>query len=58
MIRLEIKTYGMILTENKKISAWSSGRIDKNKYLTVEEILKQTKETRFTYTLLSKALEK
>ena len=39
MIRLEMKKYNMILTEKQKISALSSGKIDKYEYLTGEEIL-------------------
>ena len=38
MIRLNIKNYNMILTDKQKIIALSSGKIDKYKYLTVEEI--------------------
>ena len=49
--------------EAAKISALSSGKIGKYEYLTGEEILtsnqKQiTKQTKFTYSLLGKALEK
>ena len=40
MIRLEMKNYNTILTEKQaKISTLSSGKINKYKYLTSEEIL-------------------
>ena len=38
MIRLEMKNCNTILTEVAKISALSSGKIDKYEYLTGEEI--------------------
>ena len=49
--------------ETKKISALSSSKIDKYKYLTGEEILASNEEqimeqTNFTYSLLGKAFEK
>ena len=49
--------------ETAKISAWSSGKIDKYEYLTGEEILpsnqKQVLEkAKFTYSFLGKAFEK
>ena len=49
--------------ETAKISAWSSGKIDKYEYLTGEEILpsnqKQVLEkAKFTYFVLGKAFEK
>ena len=59
-----MKNYNIILIEKQqKISAWSSGKIDQNEYLTYEEILpsdqrKVTEETTFTYSLLEKTLEK
>ena len=39
MIRLEIKNCNMILTEAAKISVLSSGKMDKYKYLSGEEML-------------------
>ena len=39
MIRLETKTWNMIITEKVQISALSSGNIDKYEYLTSKEIL-------------------
>ena len=49
--------------EVAKISAWSSGKIDKYEYLTGEEILpsnqkQMIKQAKFTYSLLGKAFEK
>ena len=49
--------------ETVKISALSSSKIDKYKYLTGEEILASNEEqimeqTNFTYSLLGKAFEK
>ena len=49
--------------EAAKISAFSSGKIDKYEYLAGEEILpsdqrKVIEQTKFTYSPLSKALEK
>ena len=46
-----------------KISALLSGKIDKNEYLTSEEILpsdqnRAIEQTKFTYSLLDKAFEK
>ena len=64
IIRLEMKNYIMILTENQqKISALSSGKIDKYEYLTGEEILSSDqrrviKQGKFTYSLLGKVFEK
>ena len=62
-IRLEIKNYNMILIEAAKISALSSGKIDKYEYLNGEEILPSNKQqiieqAKFTYSPLGKALEK
>ena len=39
MIGLEMKNCNMILTEKQQLSTLSSGKIDKYKYLTGEEIL-------------------
>ena len=48
--------------ETAKISAWSSGKIDKYEYLTGEEILpsnqKVLEKAKFTYSVLGKAFEK
>ena len=49
--------------EAAKISALSSGKIDKNEYITGEEILPSTQQQiieqgKFTYSPLGKALEK
>ena len=49
--------------EAAKILALSSGKIDKNEYLTYEEILtsderRVIQQAKFTYFLLEKALEK
>ena len=62
-IRLEMKNYNMILIEAAKISALSSGKIDKYEYLTGEEILpstqqQKTEQAKFTYSPLGKAFEK
>ena len=43
MIRLEMKNWNVILTEKQQKSALSSGKIDKNEYLTGEEILPSDK---------------
>ena len=53
----------MIVLEVAKISALSSGKIDKYEYLTGEEILLSTQQqlieqAKFTYSLLGKAIEK
>ena len=58
MIRLEIKNYNVALTEKQqKISALSSGKIDKYKCLSCEEILpsyqrKVIEQAKFTYSTL------
>ena len=62
MIRLEIKNYDTNI-EAAKISASSSGKIDKNEYLTGEEIVppdqrRVIEQTKFTYSRLGKAFEK
>ena len=64
MIRLEIKKlqYG-IYREVAKISALSSGKIDKYSYLTGEEILPSNRrqileQAKFAYSPLGKPLEK
>ena len=49
--------------EAAKVSALSSGKIDKYEYLTAEKILpsdqrRVTEQAKFTYYLLGKALEK
>ena len=59
MIRLEMKNFNLILKEEEL----SSGKIDKNGYLTGEEIQpndqSRVKErAKFTYFILGKALEK
>ena len=61
-IRDEKLQYG-INTEATKLSALSSGKIDKYKYLTGEEILPSNKQqiieqAKFTYSPLGKAFEK
>ena len=64
MIRLEMKNYNMILIEKQpKISALSSGKIDKYKYITGKDILRLNpqqiiEQARFTYSPLGKALER
>ena len=57
-----MKNCNMILTEEQptKISALSSGKIDKYEYLTDEEILQSdqnriTEQAKFTYARLGKA---
>ena len=57
-MKLDIKSRAAV-----KISALSSGKIDKCKYLTGEKILhpqqhRKIEEAKFTYTPLGKALEK
>ena len=64
MIRLEMKSFNMILTEKQqKKSPLSSAKIDKYEFLTGEKILPSDmvriiELTKFTYSLLSKAFEK
>ena len=63
MIRLAMKNYNPISSETQQISALSSGKINKYEYLTGEEILPFdqsmiTKQAKFTYYPLGKALEK
>ena len=59
-----MKNCNMILNrEAVRISAYSSGKIDKYEYLTGEEILpcdqrRKIEEAKFTYSLLEKALER
>ena len=58
-----MKNYNMILIEVAKISALSSGKIDKYEYLTGEEILPSTQQqlieqAKFTYSPLGKAIER
>ena len=62
-----MNNYNVILTDTNieaaKISALSSGKIDKNEYLTVEEIIrsdesKMIEQAKFTYSPLGKAFEK
>ena len=58
-----MKDYNMILIEVAKISALSSGKIDKYEYLTGEEILPSTQQqlieqAKFTYSPLGKAIER
>ena len=62
MIRLEMKNYDMN-REAAKISALSSGNIDKYEYLTGEDILASNQQqlieqARFTYSPVGKAFEK
>ena len=63
MIRLEMKLQYGINREAAKISALSSGKIDKYEYLTGEEILpsdqrRVTEQANFAYSPLVKAFEK
>ena len=59
MIRLQMKKVQYkIKREAAKISALSSGKIDKNEYLTGEEILLPDQQATYTCSLLEKALEK
>ena len=58
-----MKNYNMILIEAAKISALSSGKIDKYEYLTGEEILPSNQQqiiekAKFTYSPLGKTFEK
>ena len=62
MIRLEMKSYSMILIE-KPISALLSGKIHKYEYLTGEDIVpsnqqKIIEQAKFSYYPLGKAFEK
>ena len=63
-IRLKMKNYNMILIGRlQKISALSSGKIDKYEYLTGEEILSFNQQQiieqdKFTYSPLGKVFEK
>ena len=62
-IKLKMKNYNMINREAAKISALSSGKIDKYEYLTGEEILPSNQQqiieqAKFTYSPLGKAFEK
>ena len=61
-IRLEMKNYD-INREAAKLSALSSGKIDKYEYLTCEDILPSNQQqiieqVKFTYSPLEKAFEK
>ena len=64
MIKLKIKNYSIILIEKlQKISALSSGKINKWEYFTGEEILPSNQkqiieEAKFVYFPLGKAFEK
>ena len=64
MVRLEMERYNMTLTEAAKISALSSGNIDKYKFFTGEETLLSSDQSRiieqanFMYSPLGKAFEK
>ena len=63
MIKLQIKLQYDINREAEKISALSSGKINKYEYLTGEEILlsdikRVIEQAKFTYTPLGKAFEK
>ena len=58
-----MKNYNMMLWERLQKIALSSGKIDKYKYLTGEEILPSNKkqiieQAKFTYSSLGKAFEK
>ena len=58
-----MKNYNMILIKAAKISALSSGKIDKYEYLTGEEILPSSQQqiiqqAKFNYSPLGKAFEK
>ena len=63
-MRLEMKNCNMILTEKAtKISAFTSGKIDRYEYLTGEEILPSDQQqiieqAKFTYSPVRKAFEK
>ena len=63
MIRLEMKNYDMdINREAAKISAFISGKIDKQEYLTGEEILPSNRnqtieQAKFAFCPLGKVLE-
>ena len=59
MIRLEIKTFSMMLTRTSKVSALSSGKIVKYEYLTSKEISppdqsRVTPQAKFSYSPLEK----
>ena len=64
MVRLEMKNMQYnINREASKASSLSLGKIDKYEYITCDEILSSDKsriieQTKFTYSLLVKALEK
>ena len=64
MIRLEMENYNTIITEKqKKISVFSSGKIDKYEFLTGKEILptdqrRVIEQAKFIYSLLGKPFEK
>ena len=63
MVRLEMERYNMTLTEAAKISALSSGNIDKYKFFTGEETLSSDQsriieQANFMYSPLGKAFEK
>ena len=62
-IKLKMKNYNMTLIERLRISALSSGKIDKYEYLTGEEILPSNQQqiiqqAKFTYSPLGKDFEK
>ena len=63
-IKLKMKNYNTILIEKQqKISALSSGKLDKYEYLTGEEIFPSNQrqiieQAKFTYSPLGKAIEK
>ena len=61
MIRLEMKNYNTISTEKEQnIAALSSGKIDKDEYVSGEEIVPpdQSRVIVFTYCPLGKVFEK
>ena len=62
-IKLKMKNYNMTKISAAKISALSSGKVDKYEYLTGQEILPSNQQqiiqqAKFNYSPLGKALEK
>ena len=62
-IKVETLQYNINRETARSLSALSSGEIDKNEYLICEEIIpldqsRIIEQTKFTYSLLEKALEK
>ena len=62
MILLSLQIIHCVSDDEAKISALSSSKMDKNEYLTGEEILPIqhmiTEESKFTYSLLGNGLDK